>query len=395
MKRLAVALACALTAALPAAAAEPAQEPIRIGFISSFTGPEAATSLDIGDGWRLAMKMMDNKMAGRPVVTVYGDDQWKPDIGRQLVDKMLQSDKVQIITGINGSNIMLAAVKPALDGGAFVISANAGPSQLAGKGCQPHFFAASHQNDTLYEAVGIMANNEKLASAYLVSANYPAGRDMMNGFKKNFHGEVLGETYTAIDQLDYASVIADIRARHPAGVVVFLPGSLGLNFTKQYVAAGLKDITPIYSGAGLGDQVTLPGMGDAAIGMHIDTNWSEQLDNAASREFTAAFEKEYGRIPSPFAGIAYDTARIIAAALSTINGRIEDKAAFRHALETVKVASIRGNFAFNTNHFAIQNMYELVVGRDAKGRLAGNLKGTTVTDLKDSFAESCQMPSEN
>ena len=392
MTRRAFALALALLAAPAAVQAQ--QTPIKIGFISSYTGPEAGTTRDISDGWKLAIKLMDNKMAGRPVEIVYGDDQFKPDIGRQLVDKMVQSDKVQIITGINGSNVMLAAYKPALDAGVFVISNNAGPSQIAGKGCQPLFFSASHQNDTFYEAVGQLATHDKVPTAYLVAANYPAGRDMLGGFKRTYNGQVVGETYTGIDQLDYANVIADIRAKKPAAVVVFLPGNLGLNFTKQYAAAGMGDVAPIYSGAGLGDQVTLPGMGDAALGMRIITNWSEQLDNKPSRAFTAAFEKEYNRIPSPFAAVAYDSAQIIAAALRTIGGRIEDKVAFQHALETVKVDSVRGNFAFNTNHFPIQNMYEVIVGKNPQGQLVGNLKGTAVVNLKDHYAPECKMPAQ-
>lgn len=392
MTRGAFALALALLAAPVAVQAQ--QSPIKIGFISSYTGPEAGTTRDLSDGWKLAIKLMDNKIAGRPVEVVYGDDQFKPDIGRQVVDKMVQSDKVQIITGINGSNVMLAAYKPAIDAGVFVVSNNAGPSQIAGKGCQPLFFSASHQNDTFYEAVGQLAAHDKVPSTYLVAANYPAGRDMLNGFKRTYNGQVLGETYTGIDQLDYANVIADIRTKHPAAVVVFLPGNLGLNFTKQYVAAGLRDTAPIYSGAGLGDQVTLPGLGDAALGMRIITNWSEQLDNKASRDFTAAFEKEYNRIPSPFAAVAFDSAQIIAAALRTIGGKIEDKVAFQHAMETVKVASVRGNFAFNTNHFPIQNMYEVIVGKNAQGQLVGNLKGTAVVNLKDHYAEDCKMPAQ-
>jgi branched-chain amino acid transport system substrate-binding protein len=392
MRRLAVAAAIAAAALLPGLAA--AQAPIRIGYISSFTGPEAGTSKDMGDGFKLAIKLMDSRMGRRKVEVIYGDDQLKPDIARQLADKMVQSDGVQIIAGINLSNMMLAIAKPVLDSGIFLISANAGPSQMAGKNCHPHFFAVSHQNDTLFESVGLMMEARHVPSAYIVAPNYPAGRDMLNGFKRNYHGQVVGETYTSLDQLDYAGLLADIRAKQPAAVMVFLPGSLGINFGRQYAQSGLKDTIPLYTGPGMADQTTLPALGDAALGIDVSTNWSEGLDNKASRDFVAAFEQEYGRLPSPFAAVSYDTARVIATALASIDGRIEDKAAFRRAMENVKPDSVRGAFAFNTNHFPIQNMYRTVIGHDAKGRVAGILQDTIVTGIKDIYAADCHMPPE-
>ena len=388
MRPLVRCLAVLLVAAMPAYAQT---GPIRIGFISTFSGPEGAIGNDLRDGFTLALDEAGNKMGGRDVSVVYGDDQTKPDIGRQLADKMLESDHVQIMTGINFSNVMLGAVKPVMDAGVFYVSANAGPSQLAGKGCQPLFFSASHQNDTLFESVGAYFDEKKIPSVYMIAPNYPAGRDMLTGFKRFYHGKVLAEIYTAFPQMDFAAQIADIRAKKPAAVMFFLPGGMTVNFVKQYVSAGLSDI-PLYTGPGSVDALTLPALGDAARGITVITNWTEGLNNQVSRHFDEAFEAKYHRIPSAYAAVAYDTARLLAAAVATVHGNVEDKPAFRRALEGVKFDSVRGYFAFNSNHFPIQNMYETVIGQDAKGRWTGLYKGVAVEKIKDSYAKDCHLP---
>lgn len=374
------------------AQAPTAAPPIKVGFISTFSGPQGVLGQELGDGFKLALKHTGGKLGGRPAQVVFGDDQAKPDIGRQVADKMVESDRVQIITGINFSNVLLAVIKPVLDAGVFYVSVNAGPSQLAGRQCNPHFFAASFQNDTTHEAIGIYMQNKGIKNVYLMAPNYPAGKDMLAGFKRYFKGEIAGEVYTAFGQLDYSAEIAQIRAKKPDAVMFFYPGGMGINFVKQYSQAGLKDQIPLYTGAHVVDQTTLPATGDAALGVVAAAIWTEYLDNEPSKRFARDYEAEYGRIPSPYAAIGYDTGLLIDAALKTIDGRIEDKKAFRKAMENVKFDSIRGSFRFNTNHFPFQNFYLTEVRKDEKGRLVNALTGTIVRDHPDAHVAECKMP---
>lgn len=370
------------------------QSPIRIGFISTMSGPAGVLGQDLADGFKLGLQHSDNKLGGRAIKMFWGDDEAKPDIGRQVADRMLESDHVQILTGINFSNVLLAVVKPTMDAGAFYISVNAGPSELAGKQCNKNFFSASFQNDQLYEALGILMNKKGVKSAYFIAPNYPAGKDMGNGFQRKFHGKIVGQSFPAFGQLDYSAEIAQIRAAKPAAVVFFLPGGMGINFVKQYAQAGLKSQIPLYAGAQALGQTELPGIGDAALGIDAAVLWSEFLDNPQSKEFAADFEKTYHRIPSGYAATAYDTVLLLNAALKSINGKIEDKKAFRKAMETVKFNSIRGHFKFNTNHFPIIDFYNSVIEKDAKGRLVNALKGVIVRGLADSYASQCKMASD-
>ena len=385
------ALATVAAGAFLAASAAFAQAPIKIGFISSMSGPEGVIGRDLKDAFDLAIKNGGGKMGGRLVEMVYGDDQVKPDVGRQVADKMLDSDKVQIVTGINFSNVLLAVVKPVLDAGAFYISVNAGPSMLAGKQCNPHLFSVGFQNDNNFEGLGKYLKDKGVKKVYFLAPNYPAGKDMLTGFKRYFQGQMDAEIFTAMGQLDYSAEIAQLRAAKPEAVVMFYPGGMGINFVKQYAQAGLMSQIPLYTGPGTVDQTTLPAIGDAALGMYTGAMWSEFLDNPASKKFYADFEAAYHRIPSQYAAQAYDTARVIQAAVDSIGGKIEDKAAFQKALENVKFDSVRGNFKFNKNHFPIQDYYLVQVEKDSKGRLVSALKQKIMSDLADAYAGECNM----
>lgn len=367
-----------------------AQQPIKIGFISTFSGPSGQLGQELLDGFKLGLKSSDGKLGGRAVEIVQGDDQSKPDVGRQLADKMIDSDRVQIVTGITFSNVMLAVAKPVLDAGAFVFSINAGPSQYAGKQCNARYFNAAFQNDTLPEAMGLYLSN-KAKRVYLMAPNYPAGKDYLAGFKRTFKGEVAGEVYTSFGQLDYAAEISQLRSVKPDAVFFFYPGGMGINFVKQYAQAGLKESIKLYGPSFSLDQTVLPGMGDAAIGAYASTFWSEDFDNAVSKKFATDFEAAHGRLPSPYAANAFEGARILNAALTSIGGKIEDKAAFQKALENVKFESVRGNFKFNTNHYPVQDAYLAEIVKDEKGRPVMKRRELIKADLADIHVADCAM----
>lgn len=391
MKRFVLTAAASLLLATTASA----QQPIKIGFLSTFSGPTAQLGQELLDGFKLGLEQAGNKLGGRPVELIQADDQAKPDVARQHADKMVERDKIHILTGINFSNVMLAVAKPALDAGTFIVSVNAGPSQYAGPQCHPYYFAASFQNDTAAEAMGVYLQKKGVKRMYLMAPNYPAGKDFLAGFKRFYKGEIVGEVYTTFGQLDYAADIAQLRAANPDGVFFFYPGGMGINFVKQYDQAGLKKTIPIYGPSFSLDQTVLPAIGEAAVGAFASGFWAETFDNPQSKKFAADFEAKYGRIPSPNAANAFDTVNLLNAALTAIGGKIEDKAAFRKALEQVKFTSLRGKFRFNTNHYPIQDFYLTEITKDAKGRPITTVREQIDSDHEDAYVKECKMPAAN
>lgn len=373
-------LAAALSAlALSAAAAS--AEPVKVGMITTLSGGGAGLGIDVRDGFLLALKQ-----AGSDVELIVEDDQQKPDIAVQLADKMIQSDKVDILTGIIWSNLAMAVVPSAVNQGKFYLSPNAGPSQLAGAGCHPNYFNVAWQNDNLHEGAGAYASKAGYKNSFILAPNYPAGKDALSGYKRFFTGDYAGEVYTQLGQTDYAAEIAQIRASGADSVFFFLPGGMGIAFMKQYAQSGV-DI-PLIGPAFSFDQGILQAVGDAALGVKNTSQWSKDLDNAANKAFVESFQAEYGRLPSLYASQGFDTANLMLSALKAAAPSEAD--AFRAALMKADFASTRGDFRFGPNHHPIQDIYVREVIKEGDV-FTNKVIGVALEDHADAYAADCKM----
>lgn len=391
MKKLMFAAsALVLAAAVPSAGH--AQQGIKIGLVTTLSGPQAGTGREMVDGFNLGLKHAGGKLGGLATEVIVRDDQFKPDVGKAEAERLVQRDRVDIVTGVVFSNILLALSDTVLKDrrGVFLINANAAPSELAGKGCDKNFFSVSWQNDNVHEAMGQHMTNAGVKRAYLMAPNYPAGKDALAGVKRFFKGEVVGEVYTQLGQTDYAAELAQLRAAKPDATYFFYPGGMGIAFVRQYAQAGLVQQIPLFGPSFSLDQTILPGIGDAAVGVYASTYWSEKLQNPANEKFVRDFEAEYKRIPSPYAAQAYDAALLIDAALKQAGG-IANKDKFRDAVRAANFTSIRGPFKFNKNHMPIQNYYLTQIAKDPQGRFVMDLKNVIFASHSDAYAQDCKM----
>jgi branched-chain amino acid transport system substrate-binding protein len=368
-----------------------AADKIKIGYIATMSGPAASLGQDILDGFRLGITHAGNAPGSLPVDVIVGDDQLKPDVGVQVASKMLEKDKVDFITGVVFSNVMMAIAQPITAAGVFLISANAGPSPLAGEGCLPNLFTVSWQNDQTHEAMGKYLQDTGIKRLYLMAPNYQAGKDALAGVKRYFKGEIVGEVYTTINQPDYVAELTQLRAAKPGAVFAFYPGGMGINFVKQYAQMGLKDEIPFYAPAFTVDQTLLPAQGEAALGIINSSFWSPDLQNPVNEKFVADFQKTYGRIPSLFAAQGYDAALLIDSAVRAVGGDLRDKDKLRAALRKADFVSVRGPFKFNHNHFPIQHFYICQVVKKSDGVLTHALQGIAFKDHADAYHAQCKM----
>ncbi|BBK42991.1 ABC transporter substrate-binding protein [Allostella vacuolata] len=383
-------LMAAVAGAMAAGAPAMAQETLKVGFVATFSGPNAALGEHLLQGFQVGVDHAGGKLGGLPTEILKEDDQLKPDVGVQVVRKLIDRDRVNVVAGVVFSNVMMAIHKPLTESKTPMISANAGPSPIAGKLCSPYFFAASWQNDQSHEAVGQHLQTKGVKRVYLMAPNYQAGRDGLAGFKRYFKGEVLGEVYTAVNQPDYSAELAQVRAAKPEAVYVFYPGGMGVNFVKQYAQAGLNKDFPLYSAFTV-DASTLPAQGEAAVGTFTAAFWTADLDNAASKRFVADYRKKYGSTPSTFAAQAYDAARLLDAAIRGAGGKVSDREALAAAIKTAKFESVRGPFRFNTNNFPIHNFYLVETVKAADGSLEQVNRGVVFKDHADSYVGDCAM----
>ncbi|MDJ1464383.1 ABC transporter substrate-binding protein [Nitratireductor sp. GZWM139] len=378
MKKLIAASLFALSASV---AGNAFAEPVKIGMITTLSGGGAGLGIDARDGFMLAIEQSGNK----DIEVITEDDARKPELAVQIADKMIQSDKVDLMTGIIWSNLAMAVVPSATAQDVIYLSVNAGPSALAGAGCSPNYFNVAYQNDNFHEAMGEAANKD-FKKTFIMAPNYPAGKDSLTGFKRFYKGELAGEVYTKLGQTDYAAEIAQIRASDADSVFIFLPGGMGVAFTKQYAQSGVD--LPLMGPAFSFSQDVLPAIGDAALGVKNSASWAYDLDNEANKTFVEGFKEAYGRLPSVYAAQAYDTANLILSAAGKAS--VKDKDAFRAALKEADFDSVRGKFSFNSNNHPIQNFYVREVVKDGD-TLTNKIVSTAFTDHQDAYAAECKM----
>lgn len=368
--------------AAAALCATSAMAEVKIGMITTLSGGGAGLGIDVRDGFMLAIAQ-----SGRDdIEVVIEDDQRKPDIAVQLSDKMIQSERVDIMTGIIWSNLAMAVVPAAVNQNVFYLSPNAGPSALAGKGCHPNYFNVAWQNDNLHEAAGAYANGAGYGNSFIMAPNYPAGQDALTGYKRFYEGDLSGEVFTKLGQTDYAAEIAQIRASGADSVFFFLPGGMGISFLKQYADSGIE--LPVVGPAFSFDQGILQAVGGAAMGVVNTSQWNKDIDNATNAAFVESFQAEYGRLPSLYASQGFDTANLIVSALAEASP--SDADAFREALRAAKFDSTRGDFAFGSNHHPVQTIYAREVIQEGDV-FTNKIIGTALENHSDAYAADCKM----
>jgi branched-chain amino acid transport system substrate-binding protein len=381
------------TAALVALGVAPAgaQQPVKIGFVSTFSGPVAAIGNDMRNSFELGLDHHGRKLGGRPVEVIYEDDQLKPELGVQKTQKLIESDKVDFVVGYIWSNVLLASLKPLIDSKTFTIVTNAGASQLAGELCSPYVFSTSWNNDQTPQAVGLYMNQKGIKTAFLIGPNYAAGKDMLEGVAATFKGEIVGRELTRWpDQLDFSAELSKARAVKPDAIFAFYPGGPGIQFITQYAQSGLKGQIPLYTAFTI-DSLSLPRLKDLALGIPGAQQWVRDLPNDANKRFVDDYRAQHKSDPSFYGAQTYDAVSLLDGVVKAVNGDLSKKDAMRRAAEKTDFKSVRGNFKFGPNHIPIQNFYLQDTVKDGDEYRLKTV-ATIVENDQDKHWQKCKMP---
>ena len=382
------AIAATLAFAPPALAQ---QKTLKIGFITTLSGPQGIIGKHMRDSVELALDHLGRKVGGLTTEVVYGDDQFKPDVGVQVAEQMLKRDNVDIMSGIIWSNVMMATVPVVTGAGKIMVGTNAGASPLAGAQCNELYFSTSWNNDQSPEAMGKHLQDSGVKELYVLAPNYQAGKDMVAGLKRFYKGNIVEELYTKMGQLDYQAEITQLRAKNPKAVFIFYPGGMGIQFIRQYVQAGLRDQIPLYSVFTV-DETTIPALKDAAVGQFEARFWSADIKVPASQKYVADFRKKFGYTPSFYGAQSYDGIMLIDSAVRAVKGNVKDTKGMVAAMRKADYKSIRGDFKFNNNHHPIQDFYLLkAVKGNAPEGVEMRIEKKVFEDHKDAYHQDCKM----
>ena len=389
MRRMTIIPAAAL--ALFAGPALAQQKTVKIGFISTFSGPVAAIGNDMKNSFELGLDQHGRKLGGLPVEVIYADDQLKPEVGVQKTQELIESDHVDFIVGYIWSNVLLASLKPLVDSKTMTVVTNAGPNQLAGELCSPYVFSTSWQNDQTPAAVGRYMNEKGVKTAFLIGPNYAAGKDMLAGVQTTFKGQIVGQELTRWpDQLDFSAELSKARAAKPDAIFAFYPGGAGIQFITQYVQAGLKGQIPLYTAFTI-DDLSLPRLKDLAVGVPGAQEWVNDLPNDTNKKYVADYKAKYHASPSFYGAQTYDAVGLIDSAITAVKGDLSNKDGMRKEMEKADFKSVRGEFKFGNNHIPIQNFYLQDAVKNADGSYALKSVALIVKDDQDRFHDKCMM----
>ncbi|MGC2121531.1 MAG: ABC transporter substrate-binding protein [Xanthobacteraceae bacterium] len=384
-------LTAAAALALLASPALAQQKTVKIGFISTFSGPGAAIGNDMKNSFELGLDQHGRKLGGLPVEVVYADDQLKPEVGVQKTQEMIESDHVDFVVGYIWSNVLLASLKPLVDSKTITIVTNAGPSQLAGPLCSPYVFSTSWQNDQTPAAVGRYMNEKGVKTAFLLGPNYAAGKDMLAGVQTTFKGKIVGQELTRWpDQLDFSAELSKAREAKPDAIFAFYPGGAGVQFVTQYAQAGLKGQIPLYTAFTI-DDLSLPRLKDLAVGVPGAQEWVNDLPNDATKTYVADYKAKYHSSPSFYGAQTYDAVGLLDSAITAVKGDLSNKEGMRKEMEKADFKSVRGDFKFGNNHIPIQNFYLQDAVKNADGSYALHTVATIVKNDQDRFHDQCPM----
>jgi branched-chain amino acid transport system substrate-binding protein len=382
-------LAATLTA-LAFATPVAAQQKVKIGFISTFSGPQGVMGQYMKDSVELALDHLGRKVGGLDAEVFYGDDQFKPDVGVQVAQEMLQKNQVDFMSGIIWSNVMLAVVPIVTGAGKIMVGSNAGASPLAGSQCNELYFTTSWNNDQTPEAMGKFMQDQGINDVYLLAPNYQAGKDMLAGFKRYYKGRIVEEVYTKMGQQDYQAEITQLRSKNPKAVFAFYPGGMGIQFLRQYDQAGLRGKLPLYTVYTV-DEISIPAVKDSAVGIYETRYWSPDLKNPANEKFVSDYKKKYGKLPVFYGAQAYDSILLIDSAVKATKGNLKDTKALVAAMRKANFRSLRGPFQYNVNHHPIQNFYLLRAEKLQNGEIEMRIQKTVFEKHKDSYYQDCKM----
>jgi len=383
-------LAGAAAAAFAFAGPVFAQQKVKIGFITTLSGPPAIIGKHMKDSVELALDHLKHRMGGLEVEMVYGDDQFKPEVGVQLAEEMLKKHQVDFVSGIIWSNVMLAVMPVVTGSGHIMVGTNAGASPLAGAQCNELYFSTSWNNDQSPEALGKYLQDKGVDDLYVMAPNYQAGKDMVAGLKRYYKGNIVEENYTKLGQQDYQAEITQLRSKNPKAVFAFLPGGMGIQFLKQYDQAGLRGQLPLYTVYTV-DEISIPAVKDAAVGIYETRYWSPDLKNPANNRFVTDYRKKYGKLPVFYGAQSYDSIMLIDSGIKAVKGNLRNVDGMVQAMEKADFASLRGPFQYNVNHHPIQNFYLLKSVKTPSGDIEMHIQKTIFEKHKDAYYQDCKM----
>ena len=369
--------------------------PLKVGLVLPYTGVYAVLGESITQGMELVFARENWTVAGRKIEMIKEDDEMKPPVGIRKTEKLIDSDRVDILTGPVHSGILMGMRDKVHGSKTILIVSNAGADAISRERCSRWIFRTSFSNWQPNQPMGGWVGKNVAKDVFITAPNYQAGKDQLDAFKETFvpaGGKIVGEDYPKLGETDYAPYLTKIRQSGAKAVYAFFSGTDAVNFVKQFDQFGLKATVKLTGAGFLTEPDVLPAQGKSALGVITGHFYTPLLDNPTNQRFVKEFREKFaGKMPDGFACQGYDTAEVIVRALKAVNGNTQDKDKLVEVIAKVEFDSPRGRFRFDPKtHNVIQ---PFIYVREVKETPLGlnNVPIDKVADVRDP-GTGCTLP---
>ncbi|MEQ3551394.1 ABC transporter substrate-binding protein [Pseudonocardia nematodicida] len=294
-----------------------ADGPVSVGLVIPQSGVYAALGVDMQRGWDLWLAQHDNRIGGREVTTVVADEGETPQTGVPAVQRVLQSDQVDVVVGLVNSATALGAAPLMSEARKILVVANAGAADITGASRTPYVWRTSFQNAQVAAAAGpYLAEQDIPGGVFLIAPDYAAGTEVRAGFRAAYEaagGTIAGEATPPFGTTqDYQPFLSQIQQSGAGAVFCFFAGAEAVRFVQQYAQFGLKDSVPLYGSGFLTEGGVLAAQAEAAVGVRTSLFYTDQLDNPANSAFVDAYRSAYDdALPTCYSVSTFDAAAVL------------------------------------------------------------------------------------
>lgn len=335
------------------------KKPIRLGNINTYTGGLAYAGQANWNAMSLYFDSINWTVAGRKIEIVKEDDQFNPQIGLQKAKKLVESDGVDLVFGIQASNVALAVLNYMKQQKAFYIVTGAGTDAITWDR-YPYLFRTSISTYQLSTPMAGYIYDNLGKEVVTTASDYAGGRDVMAAFKAPYTakgGKVLKEIWPPLGTTDFSAYLTDVKSINPPVTYDFMPGADAVRFVQQYSEFGLKQKMPL-AGFTMIDSQSASALGKAALGVISAVTFVDTLDNPEAKKFVAEYEPKFKTQADLFADYGYVGARVVGEALKAVDGDPSNKDKLAEAMAKVQFNAPRGPFRFDpATHNPIQDIY--------------------------------------
>jgi branched-chain amino acid transport system substrate-binding protein len=372
------------------------QQTIKLGVVNIDAGPLAVNAAAIQDGATFAVEVLNagGGVLGRRYELATQGHEGTPAAAVAAAQKLVEQQGVSFFTSLSPSGNSLALSAKLRDLNAIYLDATAASDDLTGKACNSNYFRIGIPDSSQVLVWKELAQRNNVKTFDLLMSDIAAARDASKQFiaaLPSFGGTLQKELYTPLSTSDYGGNISHLQARPAEALIMYLPGSAGINLAKQQAPFGMFGKYKLVMSSSMVNEILISGQGESTVGTWSSQSYLASFPGKANADFVAAFEKRFNKKPAYLAADAYLSFMLLHEAIRKAGST--DVPAVRKALEGLKFSTIVGEVQMRAgDHQLIRPMVVVQAVKTAPGKAEVIIKSVEPAEkVMPAVSSECRM----